>query len=124
MEKILNNIKNNIYASSEMIDKYIYFKRDNKDAFLYYIFSIKSINVEDDKPNIIYDTKKCYLLFVPKDENRQVFLYDNYKSISISNNDELFELTFTEFVNTFRVFVKNDMKLTKELPTKIIQDNC
>lgn len=122
MNKIINSDKHNIYASDIMVGKYVYYKTKNNDANLYYIFNIESVIPISDY-EVKYILSRCFLMFVPFDENRTSFLYDNYNDITIRTNGELYELTFSEYVNTFRVFLKNDGKLVKELPDKLIQDN-
>ena len=59
---------------------------------------------------------------IPKNENCKAFVYDNPQKIIIKPIDILYEMSFSEYVNTFREFVKNEGKLVKELPSKIIQD--
>ena len=121
MNKIINSLKHNIYASDVMVGKYIYYKSKSSDANLYYIFNIESV-IPINETEIKYKLKRCFLMYVPVDENRTSFLYDNYKDITIYVSSELYELTFTEYVNTFRVFLQNDGKVVKELPDKLIQD--
>ena len=122
MQQILNNNKQNNYISKNLINKYIYVKLEKSDSNLYYIFSIKSIDSEIDYPNIVYYTNKCYLMYVPKNNECRAFVYDNYDKVSISMNDELYELSFSEFVNTFRTFIQNHGKYPNELPSKLIQN--
>ena len=121
MNKIINSLKHNIYASDVMVGKYIYYKSKSSDANLYYIFNIESV-IPINETEIKYKLKRCFLMYVPVDENRTSFLYDNYKDITIYASSELYELTFAEYVNTFRVFLQNDGKVVKELPDKLIQD--
>ena len=122
MKQIFYNkdIKN--YISKDIIGKYIYYKEERQDSYLYYICYVKDIDFNDATNNIIYYTNKCYLLFVPKNKDLKAFVYDNYDKINISVKFDLYELTFTEFVNTFRTFIDNDGKQVSELPSKIIQD--
>ena len=122
MNKIITSVKHNIYASDAMVGKYIYYKTKNNEANLYYIFNIDSVIPISDI-TVKYLLKRCFLMFVPIDENRLSFLYDNYTDITISTSDELYELSFSEYVNTFRVFLKNDGKPKKDLPDKLIQDD-
>ena len=122
MQQILNSNKQNNYISKSLINKYIYYKDERTDSYLYYIFSIKTIDPEFDYPNITYFTNKCYLLYVPKNKDCQVFVYDNYDRVNVSPNKDLYELTFSEFVNTFRIFIENHGKKANDLPDKIIQD--
>lgn len=121
MNQILNNKYHNNYISDNIIGKYIYYKEERKDAFLYFILVVKSI--DHDETNIIYYTDKCYLLYVPKNKDLKAYVYDNYQKVNISTKFDLYEMTFTEYVNTFREFIKCDGKLVTELPSKIIQDS-
>ena len=115
-----NDIKN--YMSSDLINKYIYYKEERRDSYLYFILNVKNIDFNEITNNIIYYTNKCYLLNVPKDLTQKAFVYDNYTKVNISNNFDLYEMSFAEFVNTFRIFINNDGKLVSELPSKLIQD--
>jgi len=122
MNPILNNSKNNIYTSKEILNKHIYYKTENNNSFLYYIFTIKSIDLEINSPKITYYTDKCYVFMVPKNNESTAFIYDNYDQVTIKPSDVLYEMSFSEYVNTFREFIKNDGKKVYELPSKIIQD--
>lgn len=123
MKQILNDKNTNNYASQDIIGKYIYFKDERPDSNLYYILTVKSIEVDSDNSDeIIYLTHKCYLLFVPKNKECKIHLYDNYDKVKISSKFDLYEMTLSEYVNTFREFIKNDGKFPEELPSKIIQD--
>lgn len=121
MQKILNNSNQNNYISKSLIGKYLYFKDERSDSYLYYIFTINNIELQEDE-SIIYKTNKCYMLYVPKNKELKAYVYDNYDKVTITLKHELYEMTFTEFVNTFRTFVNNDGKSVVELPTKLIQD--
>ncbi len=122
MTQILSNSKNNTYISPELIDKYIYYSTENQDSYLYYIFTIKSIDPESNIYKVTYHTNKCYLFMVPKLKSSKAFIYDNYNTVTIKSNEILYEMSFSEYVNIFRTFVQNDGKLVSELPSKIIQD--
>lgn len=123
MQKIFNNIEQNNYTSPNLIGKHIYFKDSQKDSDLYYIFEIKSIDSTSNIPYIIYKVDRCYMMFVPKNKDCKAFLYDTTTEIKISpSKHELYEMSFAEYVNTFRSFVKNTGKLVKDLPTKLIED--
>ena len=122
MKQLLYNNDIKKYMSSDLINKYIYYKEERRDSYLYFILNVKNIDFNEITNNIIYYTNKCYLLNVPKDLTQKAFVYDNYTKVNISNNFDLYEMSFTEFVNTFRIFINNDGKLVSELPVKLIQD--
>lgn len=123
MKQILNDKNTNNYASQDIIGKYIYFKEERKDSNLYYILTVKSIEVDPiNSEDITYFTNKCYLLFVSKNKECRTHIYDNYDKVNISPKFDLYEMSFSEYVNTFREFIKNDGKFPEELPSKIIQD--
>ena len=124
MIKLLNSKNHSTYTSKELIGKYIYVCKSNTDNKLLYICKINNIEYDGNITDIKYICDKVYVFMIPNDTNRKAFLYDNYTCVSIDGfNDELYELTFSEFVNTFREFITNDGKLVSELPDKIIQDN-
>lgn len=123
MTKLFNSINHAKYLSDELKGKYIYFSKSYQDSQLYYIFRIESIDASNGISKIKYNCSKVYLLMVPNDKSRTVFLYDNYKEVIVNGlYDVLYEMTFSEYVNTFREFVKSDGKRGSELPNKIIQD--
>lgn len=119
MKQIIKDL--NEYTSNNIINKYLYYKEERQDSYLYFILIVKSIDY--DETNITYYTDKCYLLYVPKNLSNKCFVYDNYTKVNISTKIDLYEMTFAEFVNTFREFIKYDGKLASELPSKIIQDS-
>lgn len=109
--------------SEEILGKYIYFSKKYLDSQVHYIFNIKSMDISNGISKIIYKCDKAYMFMIPEDKNRKAFLYDNYKEVTVNGLvDVLYEMTFSEYVNTFREFVKNDGKLVCEIPNKIIQD--
>ena len=120
MKQIIKDIHN--YTSNDLIDKYLYYKEERNDSNLYYIIKINSIDFDQNSQDITYLVDKCYLLYVPKNDELKAFVYDNYTKVDISKDSDLYEMSFTEFVNTFRVFVNNNGKLVSELPSKLIQD--
>ena len=123
MKQILYNKETNNYLSEDLIGKYIYYKEERDNSYLYYILKPKSIDYNEITNDIIYYVDKCYLLYVPKDKNLKAYVYDNYEKVNILTKFDLYEMTFAEFVNTFRAFVNNNGKLVSELPAKLIQDN-
>jgi len=121
MKKLIYNKHQNEYISNELINKYMYYKYEKSDSYCYYIFSIKDIdNIQSD--GITYNTNKCYLMYVPKNPNNNAFLYDTNNKVNVLFKNELYEISFSEFVNTFMVFFKYDSKPVHELPDKLIQD--
>lgn len=123
MNKLLNSINHPKYMSEELLGKYIYFSKKYSDSQVHYIFNIKSMDVSGGISKIIYKCDKAYMFMIPEDKNRKAFLYDNYKEITVNGLvDILYEMTFSEYVNTFREFFKNDEKYVYEIPNKIIQD--
>ena len=123
MNKILSNEKSNIYKSSEILNgKYLYVKKSNIDYDYHCIFTINDILLNTNH-TITYKTKKCYIFAIPFNKDSKCYLYENNKEITINQSkDILFEMTFEEFVNTFREFVKYDGYNANSIPTKIIQD--
>lgn len=111
----------NLYASNEMIGKKIYMKRTDKESDMYYIYSISDI-INTSFP-IKYELKNCFMLLVPKNQDRKVHVYEKYKDIELKYIDVLYELDYNEWLETFRVFVKYDGDYVRNLPSKIIQDN-
>jgi len=122
MNRILSDKKSNIYKSKEILnDKYLYLKKTNNNYDYHYIFNISNI-IENDN-YIKYKTKKCYIFAIPFDNNSKCYLYEKNNEIEINQlKDVLYEMTFNEFVNTFRTFIKYDGMLKHEIPVKIIQD--
>lgn len=104
---------------SSVINKYLYYTTTGKESNLYYIF--KCEDIISNSP-VKYKCSRCYCFMVPKNDACKCFLYDDYKTITLPASCSLYEITFGEYVDTFRVFVDNDGKLPNELPSKIIQD--
>ena len=124
MVRLFNSINHPTYTSDELIGKHLYFSKTIEDSTLYYIFTVSKINNTGSTANIQYICSKVYLFMVPDDKSRKAFLYDSYKDITVNGlRDILYEMTFGEFVNTFRVLVQNDGKYVSDLPDKIIQDD-
>ncbi len=112
-----------LYDNSEIIGKYLYCKQKTKDAYLYNIFVVDNILKDKYTNQITYQVNRYYMLFVPYIEPRKVFIYDTYKTIELKNCDIIYEMSNSEYINTFRCFLKYEGKLNTELPDKIIQDN-
>jgi hypothetical protein len=120
MRKLERSRTEDQYIKEERVcNKYLYYTTTTKDATLYYIFKCETIM--SNSP-VKYGCSRCYCFLVPKDNSCKCFLYDNYKHITLPPNTNLYEVTFGEYVDTFRVFVENDGKYPSELPSKIIQD--
>ena len=119
MKQLYNTIKTNEYAKSFMIGKYIYMKRSNKEMDIYYIFNIK--NIIEENP-VIYKTNKCFYFCVPFNKERKCFCYDDKVNLELKYSDILYELSYEEWIDTFRSFVDNEGKYAHELPDKIIKD--
>lgn len=108
------------YIKEEFVkDNYLYYKNRIKDNDVYYIF--KCENIISNSP-LVYGCSRCFAFSVPVENNRKCFLYDNYKRIELPPRVDLYKLSFTEFVDTFKVFVQNEGKYPNDLPDKIIQD--
>lgn len=120
MKKLERNRTEDQYIKEEyVVGKYLYYTSSNQDNVLYYIFKCEGILANSP---LKYKCSRCYCFSVPKNAGCKCFLYDDYKTITIQPNSILYKMTFTEFVDTFSVFVKNDRKYPNELPSKIIQD--
>lgn len=120
MKKLERNRTEDQYIKDEYVkDKYLYFKNRIKDNDVYYIF--KCENIISNSP-VIYSCSRCFSFSVPLENNRKCYVYDNYKKIEIPPKADLYKLSFSEFVDTFNVFVKNEGEYPNNLPSKIIQD--
>lgn len=106
------------------INKHIYTKISNEENDLYYIFTPRMIE-EIYKNEYKFTCKNCYILMVPKKDDCRTYMYDDTNTViaNIYTND-IYELTFSEFVNTFRTFLDSDGKFPNEIPSKLIQDEC
>ena len=125
MTKIEQDLHDMKYlAVPNMIGKHIYMKRYNAaDAItIFYIYKIEEIISEYPTR---YKTANCYRLVVPDNREIKAFVYDDINEIQLSYmNDILYEMTYDEYLATFRTFVQCDACYVKDLPSKIIQDNC
>jgi hypothetical protein len=81
-------------------------------------------DIIDNENVVTYKTKKCYIFSIPIQQNQKCYLYENYNEIDLDiHKDILYEMSFEEFVNTFRTFIKYDGFIANDIPSKIIQDN-
>ena len=119
MLQLNNTILDNECAKDSMIGKYIYMKHTNKEMDIYHIYSIKSVI---NGKNIQYETNKHFYFCIPFNRQCKGFCYDSKTNIELTNKDILYELSYDEWLNTFRSFVENDGKLVSDLPAKIIKD--
>lgn len=119
MKQLYNTIKNNEYAKPSMIGKYIYMKRSNDEMDIHYIFNIK--NIVEEKP-VRYETGKYFYFCIPFNKERKCFCYDDKLNIELKYTDVLYELSYKEWLDTFRSFVDNEGKYVYELPDKVIKD--
>lgn len=104
MEKILNNPKFNVYGGLGMLNKYIYMKREDSENKFYYLYKINNI-INDVNP-IKYECIKMYILVVPKNTNKSITVKDSIKTIELTNNDILYQISIDEYLGIFKVFVE------------------
>lgn len=118
--KLINQSKYiNVYSGEGMVNKYIYLRRENKQYIMYYIFKIGEIT---SITPTIYKTTKCFMLSVPKTKGCKAFVYKDINSVEVKPQEELYEMTQSEWLDTFRVFVANEGQYVENLPSKLIQD--
>lgn len=123
--KLINTDKQgNQYKSNDLLNKHYYINVKTDEFNCYYIFVIKNIKYDNISYNIIYECERCFCLAVPIIKTgRHAYLYDKYNSIKINYTyDKLYELSYDEYLNTFKMFIKCDGMYADELPNKIIQD--
>lgn len=116
----MKKLNYDIYGNQGIKNKYIYVKRSDSENDMYYIFKVISV-LHNEYP-VKYSISNCYMMLVPKDVNRKAYVYDRYDEFEIKYTDELYEMSYEEWLNTFRVFVKNEGEYVKNLPYKLIQD--
>lgn len=119
MTKLDKSIYDNL---DELSNNFLYLKQETKEAYLYNIFKVVSLEKNKYTNQITYQTDKYYMLFVPKLASGTTFIYDTYKTISLGFNDLIFKMTQQEYLDTFRSFLSCEGKRANELPSKIIQD--
>ena len=119
MEKIFNNPKLNVYGGISMKNKFIYFNRKYSDYIEHYIFKINDIL--KDKYPIKYKVEKAYKFILYSDFNKEAYLRDNIKELDLTNYDELYEITISEFLEYFKLFIDYDCKPCKEFPLDMIK---
>lgn len=109
------------FNENDIVDKFLYFKTENKEYVMYYILRINSIEKVTDLETKCL-TRQCHYLSVPKDDKIKCYLYNHINYIEISNDTDLYEMNIDEYLNTFKTFVNCEGKYPSELPTKLIQD--
>lgn len=120
MKKLERNRTEDQYIKEQhVVGKYLYYSDYKNESNIYYIF--KCDGIVSNSP-LVYNCSRCYYFTVPKNNNCKCFLYDGLSKITVSPKAQLFTLSFEEFVDTFKIFVKNDKKYPVDLPDKIIQD--
>ena len=119
MQYIKRNNKTNNYFDEHFIDSYAYIKQSNKDMDIHHIFKI--IGLKESSP-IIYNVDKHYYFTVPFNEQCKGFCYAGNNYIELGWNDKLYIMSVSEYIDTFRAFIKNDGKSKNEIPSKLIQD--
>lgn len=108
----------NTYGGEGMVGKYVYMKRVIKDYTLHYIFKIDEIL--DTNP-VKYKTEKCFMFSVPKNKLIKCYVYDNTSKIEVQFDDNLYEMTPNEWLDTFRSFVKHEGIESGQLPEDFIK---
>lgn len=107
----------NIINISQASDKYIYTEKYINNTQLLYIG--KCIGITNDNMLIM---EKSYYFTIPSNNALKCFCYDNKEMIEVNNNMNIYHMSTSEFVNTFRNFVKYDGTQKQDLPNKIVQD--
>lgn len=120
MKLIYSSVKDNQYASESMKNKYIYMKRSNKEMDIHYIFSIENVILSNPAE---FKTTRQYYFCIPFMKERHCYCYESNDNIVLNYNDILYELSYDEWLDTFRSFVENEGKLVCELPDKVIKYN-
>jgi len=119
MKRIYSSPKDNQYANKNMEGKYVYMKRSNKEMDIHYIFNIKNVISVDP---VEYEVERQYYFCIPFDKDRKCFYYDSKQNVKLDYNDVLYELSYDEWIDTFRSFITNENKSVNEIPSKIIKD--
>lgn len=103
-----------------MKGKWIYVKRYNKDMDIHYIFKVKNV-VPRSNP-VEYVVERQYYFTIPFNHEKQCFCYDSKNNFILQHQDVLYEMSYDEWLDTFREFVRNEGVVAGDVPTKIIQD--
>lgn len=96
--------KNEMINESFMLNKYFYYKKENKNSINYFIFLCNGIL--SNMP-IKYSCEKGYCFMLPKNEENKSYLFDDINEIEIIYNTNVYLISFEEFVNKFKVYLKN-----------------
>lgn len=86
-------------------NNYLYYIKNLSNETLYYIFMCNGII--SNSP-LVYSTNKCYCFSLPKNVNKKTYLYDDVKNVEILPHSDLYFITFSEFVDKFRIYIEND----------------
>lgn len=116
MQHIKLDLKTGLHLDRNLIGKYIYLHRFDKESSCHHIFKLTDI-IES-----TYLTDRHYFFYIPNDKNCKAFCYDGVGQIDLCYKDKLFILDNEEYIDTFRMFVKYDSYNVHSLPDKIIQD--
>ena len=107
------------YYDIDLIGKYIYLKQTLKETDILRIFKITKILKS--KP-ITYEVIRQYYFCIPSNKDFKCYCYDSSDNVKLNNNDLIYIMSYDEYIDTFREFVKNDGCLGHNLPYKIVQD--
>ena len=114
-----------------LCSKYIYMKRtfiSGTDYDTYYLMKVSDVSSFDTYGELVLHTSLCYRFIVPhyndyvSMKQLKCHLYGDISDVPITIQDELFEMSYDEFVNTYMVFINHDGHYKENLPDKIIQD--
>jgi len=112
MELIKRDNKANNYFDNNLIGKYIYLKRSNKDMIIHRIFKINDLL--NSNP-ITYKVDKQYYFTVPFNQECKCFCYNGTNVIELDYREEIYSITDSEYLNMFRTFVNFDGYLSKDV---------
>lgn len=96
--------KDEMINESFMLNKYFYYKKENQNSINYFIFLCNGIL--SNMP-IKYSCKKGYCFMLPKNEENKSYLFDDINEIEIMYNNNIYLMSFEEFVDKFKVYIKN-----------------
>ena len=94
---------------------YIYTKKKKDNMHIYFIGIVKSI-----KDNNV-TLSVSHHMTSPENDEMKAFLYDELDE-TITYDSEMYVMNATEWTTTYINFIKNDGRLVKELPKKLIMD--
>lgn len=108
------------FNNPNLINSHIYLKQTIKDGEKLYIGVLD--NIDDNVYTINYKLSKGFFFFIPTDNKLKGYCYDAKDPVTINKyRDELYILSDTEYLDTFRAFVKNDGLLKDELENELIK---